>query len=155
MISDVEAAEACFGRRKEDKSRRESSMKKKVTFKQIVAVAGLLLIVGMYVASFVFALTARPGAEGMFMASLVATVIIPIVLYIFIALDKIARRNAPEGMSLKELRQYNKRIKNGEDPEKVAKEIEEKYGIEETDEDNDPNEGVGDAEDSDEESEEE
>ena len=130
-------------------------MKKKVTFKQIVAVAGLLLIVGMYVASFVFALTARPGAEGMFMASLVATVIIPIVLYIFIALDKIARRNAPEGMSLKELRQYNKRIKNGEDPEKVAKEIEEKYGIEETDEDNDPNEGVGDAEDSDEESEEE
>lgn len=130
-------------------------MKKKVTFKQIVAVAGLLLIVGMYVASFVFALTARPGAEGMFMASLVATVIIPIVLYIFIALDKVAKRNAPEGMSLKELRQYNKRIKNGEDPEKVAKEIEEKYGIEETDEDNDPNEGVGDAEDSDEESEEE
>ena len=106
-------------------------MKKKVTFKQIVAVVGLLLIVGMYVASFVFALTAKPGAEGMFMASLVATVIVPIVLYIFIVLDKIARKNAPEGMSLKELRQYNKRIKNGEDPEKVAKEIEEKYGIEE------------------------
>ena len=106
-------------------------MKKKFTFKQIVAVVGLLLIMGMYVASFVFALTAKPGAEGMFMASLVATVIVPIVLYIFIVLDKIARKNAPEGMSLKELRQYNKRIKNGEDPEKVAKEIEEKYGVEE------------------------
>ncbi len=106
-------------------------MKKKFTFKQIVAVVGLLLIVGMYVASFVFALTAKPGAEGMFMASLVATVIVPIVLYIFIVLDKIARKNAPEGMSLKELRQYNKRIKNGEDPQKVAKEIEEKYGIKE------------------------
>ncbi len=127
-------------------------MKKKFTFKQIVAVVGLLLIVGMYVASFVFALTAKPGAEGMFMASLVATVIIPIVLYIFLALDKLARRNVPKGMSLKELRQYNKRIKNGEDPEKLAKEIEEKYGIEETDEDNDPNEGVVDVEDSDEES---
>lgn len=127
-------------------------MKKKVTFKQIVAAVGLLLLVGMYVVSIVFACLAKPGAEGMFMASLVATVIIPIVLYIFIALDKVARRNAPEGMSLKELRQYNKRIKNGEDPEKVAKEIEEKYGIEETDEDNDPNEGVGDVEDSDEES---
>ncbi len=106
-------------------------MKKKITFKQIVAVVGLLLIVGMYVASFVFALMAKPGAEGMFMASLVATVIVPIVLYIFIALDKWAKKNAPEGMSLKELRQYNKRIKNGEDPEKVAKEIEKKYGIEE------------------------
>ncbi len=130
-------------------------MKKKVTLKQIVAVVGLLLIVGMYVASFVFALTAKPGAEGMFMASIVATVIVPIVLYIFIALDKWAKRNAPEGMSLKELRQYNKRIKNGEDPQKVAKEIEEKYGIEEADEDNDAEEGVENAEDSDEESEEE
>ena len=126
-------------------------MKKKVTFKQILAVVGLLLIVGMYVASFVFALTAKPGAEGMFMASLVATVIIPIVLYIFIALDKVARRNAPEGMSLRELRAYNKRIRNGEDPEKVAKEIEEKYGIEEADEDDELEEGVEATEDSDEE----
>lgn len=106
-------------------------MKKKVTFKQILAVVGLLLIVGMYVASFVFALTAKPGAEGMFMASLVATVIVPIVLYIFIALDKWAKKNAPEGISYKEMRAYNKRIKNGEDPKKIAKEIEEKYGIEE------------------------
>ena len=106
-------------------------MKKKVTFKQILAVVGLLLIVGMYVASFVFALTAKPGAEGMFMASLVATVIVPIVLYIFIALDKWAKKNAPEGISYKEMRAYNKRIKDGEDPKKIAKEIEEKYGIEE------------------------
>lgn len=106
-------------------------MKKKVTFKQIAAVVGLLLIVGMYVASFIFALTAKPGAEGMFMASLVATVIVPIVLYIFITLDKWAKKNAPEGISYKEMRAYNKRIKNGEDPKKIAKEIEEKYGIEE------------------------
>lgn len=130
-------------------------MKKKVTFKQIVAAVGLLLLVGMYVVSIVFACLAKPGAEGMFMASLVATVIIPIVLYIFIALDKVARRNAPEGISLKELRQYNKRIKNGEDPEKVAKEIEEKYGIEETDEDDDVEECVEVVEDSGEDSEEE
>ena len=127
-------------------------MKQKITFKQIVAIIGLLLVVGMYVASFVFALLAKPGAEGMFMASLVATVIIPIVLYIFIALDKLARRNVPEGVSLKELRQYNKRIKNGEDPEKVAKEIEEKYGIEEAD---DAEDDIEVAEDSEEESEEE
>ena len=130
-------------------------MKKKFTFKQIAAIIGLLLIVGMYVASFVFALLAKPGAEGMFMASLVATVIIPIVLYIFIALDKVARRNAPEGISLKEMRQYNKRIKNGEDPEKVAKEIEEKYGVSEADDDDELKEGAEATEDSGEESEEE
>ena len=123
-------------------------MKKKVTFKQILAVIGLLLIVGMYVVSIVFACMAKPGAEGMFMASLVATVIVPIVLYIFIALDKWAKRNAPEGISYKEMRAYNKRIKNGEDPQKVAKEIEEKYGIEEED---DAEEGIEVAEDSEEE----
>ena len=130
-------------------------MKKKVTFKQIFAAIGLLLLLGMYVVSIVFACLAKPGAEGMFMASVVATVIIPIVLYIFIALDKWVKQNAPEGMSLKELRQYNKRIKNGEDPEKVAKEIEEKYGIEEAAEDNDAEDDVEAVEDSDEKSEEE
>ena len=86
------------------------------------------------------------------MASLVATVLIPIVLYIFIALDKWAKRNAPEGMSLKEVRQYNKRIKNGEDPEKLAKEIEEKYGIEEADEVVEADETFDSLEDSEEES---
>ncbi|MDD6035252.1 MAG: hypothetical protein PUC30_03495 [Lachnospiraceae bacterium] len=106
-------------------------MKRKITFKQIVAAAGILLLLGMYVISIVFACMAKPEAADMFMASLVATILIPIVLYIFIALDRMARRNAPEGMSLKELRRYNKRIKNGEDPEKLAKEIEEKYGGEE------------------------
>lgn len=106
-------------------------MKKKVTFRQILAAVGLLLLVGMYVVSFVLAFMAKPGAEGMFMASLLATIIIPILIYGFLVLDKWARKNAPEGMSLKELRQYNKRIKNGEDPEKLAKEIEEKYGVEE------------------------
>jgi len=130
-------------------------MKKKVTFKQILAVIGLLLLIGMYAVSIVLACFAKPGAGDMFMASLVATVIIPIVLYIFLALDKWARQNAPEGMSFKELRQYNKRIKNGEDPEKVAKEIEEKYGIEETDVDDDVEENVEAIENSDEESEDE
>ncbi len=127
-------------------------MKKKVTFKQIFAAIGLLLLVGMYVLSIVLACFAKPGAEGMFMASLVATVIIPIVLYIFIALDKWAKQNAPEGISLKEMRQYNKRIKNGEDPEKVAKEIEEKYGIEEEDEVVEADETFDSLEDSEEES---
>lgn len=109
-------------------------MKKKVTMKQIVAAAGLLLLVGMYVVSIVLACFAKPGAEGMFMASLVATVIIPIVLYIFLALDKWVRKNAPEGMSYSEVRKYNKRLKNGEDPEALAKEIEEKYGVTEEEE---------------------
>ena len=109
-------------------------MKKKVTFRQVFAAVGLLLLVGMYVVSFVLAFMAKPGAEGMFMASLLATIIIPILIYGFLVLDKWARKNAPQGMPYREVRKYNKRLKNGEDPEKLAKEIEEKYGVEEEEE---------------------
>ena len=128
-------------------------MKKKVTFRQIFAAVGLLLLVGMYVASFVLALMAKPGAEGLFMASLLATIIIPILIYGFLVLDKWARKNAPQGMPYREVRMYNKRLRNGEDPEKLAKEIEEKYGIEAADDDLE--EDVEATEDSGEESEEE
>lgn len=127
-------------------------MKKKVTFRQIFAAVGLLLLVGMYVVSFVLALMAKPGAEGMFMASLLATIIIPILIYGFLVLDKWARKNAPQGMSYREVRKYNKRLKNGEDPEKLAKEIEEKYGVEEEEEDSEEDETADSVEDSEEES---
>lgn len=110
-------------------------MKKKITFKQIVAVAGILLLVGMYAISIVLACMAKPGAADMFMASLVATVLIPIVLYLFLMLDRLAKRNAPKGMSYSEVRKYNKRLKNGEDPKALAQEIEEKYGITEESDD--------------------
>ncbi|MBQ8800156.1 MAG: hypothetical protein IJZ55_11390 [Lachnospiraceae bacterium] len=127
-------------------------MKKKVTFRQIFAAVGLLLLVGMYVVSFVLALMAKPGAEGMFMASLLATIIIPILIYGFLVLDKWARKNAPQGMSYREVRKYNKRLKNGEDPEKLAKEIEEKYGVEEEEEDSEEDETADSVEVSEEES---
>ena len=104
-------------------------MKKKITFKQIVAVTGIVLLLGLYIVSIVLACLAKPGAANMFMASLVATVLIPIVLYLFLMLDRLAKRNAPKGMSYTEVREYNKRLKNGEDPETLAREIEEKYGI--------------------------
>ena len=104
-------------------------MKKKITFRQVAAACGVVVLLGMYVVSLLLAIFSKPGANDLLMASVYMTFFIPLLLYFLLTLDKLAKRNRPEGMSYSELRKYNKRIKNGEDPEKIAKEIEEKYGI--------------------------
>lgn len=98
--------------------------------KRIVAMIGVVLLVLMYIASLVAAIMARPEAHQIFLATLVLTVVIPIVLWIYIRLYA-AAHDKKNGMSLQELRKYNKRLKSGESSEKLAKEIEETYQKEE------------------------
>lgn len=109
-------------------------MKKKITFRQIVAVCGIILLVGMYGMSLVAACLARPEAADLFLASLALTVLIPILLYVLLMFSRLSKWDGEQGKSMKysELRKYNKRMKDGEDPEALAKEIEERYGGEET-----------------------
>lgn len=105
-------------------------MKKKITLKQVVALCGVILLLGMYGVSIVFACLARPEAADMFLASLAMTVLIPILLYVFLLFSRLSKGDKEQEKSIKysELRRYNRRMKNGEDPEMLAKEIEEKYG---------------------------
>lgn len=105
-------------------------MKKKITLKQVVALCGIILLLGMYGVSIVFACLARPEAADLFLASLAMTVLIPILLYVFLMFSRQSKGDGEQGKRMKysELRKYNRRIKNGEDPEALAKEIEEKYG---------------------------
>ena len=112
-------------------------MKKKITFKQIVAACGIVLLLGMYIVSIVLACLAKPGAADMFMASIAMTVGLPILLYVILMFDRLAKGDKEKGANMKmsELRKYNKRMAKGEDPEKLAKEIEEKYGVAEAAED--------------------
>ena len=55
-------------------------MKKK---KQVVAIVMCVRLVGMYVASFVAAIFAKPQAHGLFMASVGMTIMIPLLLYAY------------------------------------------------------------------------
>ena len=96
--------------------------------KRIAAWIGIGLIAVMYLATIVTAVTARPEANAFFMASIVATILIPILLWMFLKMYEMAHKN--DGISISEMRKINKRIKNGENPEDIAKEIEEKYGSE-------------------------
>ena len=51
--------------------------------KQVVAIVMCVLLVGMYVASFVAEIFAKPQAHGLFMASVGMTIMIPLLLYAY------------------------------------------------------------------------
>lgn len=56
--------------------------------KRLFAVIGVILLAGLYVVTFILALTDNSAAGNMIMASLYATVIIPILLYAFLLVYK-------------------------------------------------------------------
>lgn len=93
--------------------------------KRIAAWIGLGVIAMMFLLSAIAAVMARPEANQLFMASLVVMVLVPIALWVFIKLYEWAHRN--DGITIKAMKEIDKRIANGEDPEEIAKEIEEKY----------------------------
>ncbi len=94
--------------------------------KRMAAWIGIGLIVLMYLATAVTSVLARPEANGLFMASIIMTIVIPVLLWAFIKMYENAHKN--DGISVSEMRKINKRLKAGEDSGKIAKEIEEKYG---------------------------
>lgn len=52
--------------------------------KRILALAGAVLLVCMYVCTLVFALIGSPVSTGLFRASVAATILIPVLLYGYI-----------------------------------------------------------------------
>ena len=64
--------------------------------KQIAAVVMCVLLVGMYVASFVAAIFAKPQAHGLFMASVGMTIMIPLLLYAYTIIYRVIHPNNTE-----------------------------------------------------------
>ncbi|MDF2907052.1 MAG: putative rane protein [Herbinix sp.] len=60
--------------------------------KRTAAIIGLILIVSMYLISFLSALFATEYSYGLFMASIFCTIVIPIMIYLFIAVYKMVHR---------------------------------------------------------------
>ncbi len=66
--------------------------------KRILALLGVVILVGMYVLTLVFALSSNPNANNMLMASIACTVIIPCLLYGMILIARVLdNRNRPDG----------------------------------------------------------
>lgn len=67
-------------------------MQKNSKFKQIMAIAAIVLLVGMYVASLILAIIKNDIATRMLQASLICTIAIPILIYIIMMFYKLTHR---------------------------------------------------------------
>ena len=56
--------------------------------RRYAALAGVILLLGMYVATFIFALLGGPVAQSLFRASLGCTILVPVILYAFLVAMK-------------------------------------------------------------------
>ena len=57
--------------------------------KQIAAIIICVMLVGMYVVSFIAAIMAKPQAHGLFMASVGMTIMVPLLLYGYTIIYKV------------------------------------------------------------------
>lgn len=66
--------------------------------KRVLALCGVVILVGMYALTLIFALSSSPNAANMLIASIVYTVIIPCLLYGMILIARVlGSRNLPAG----------------------------------------------------------
>ena len=71
-------------------------MKEKMPIKRILAIAGIVVLVGMYVTSLVLAIIHSPAALNFLKASLAATLIVPIILYVLMMFFKLSKPRLEE-----------------------------------------------------------
>jgi len=65
--------------------------------KRISAIIGIIAILSLYLVSLMLAIFASDKAQGLFMASVFCTVIIPIMIYLFIAVyERVYNKVKPE-----------------------------------------------------------
>ena len=62
--------------------------------KQILAILGILLLLGLYVTTFVMALTDNTETMLLFKASLFATFVVPVLMWAYSLVYKLARKNS-------------------------------------------------------------
>ena len=70
--------------------------------KQILAIIGLVIIAGLYITTLVLALTGSESTKSLFLVSIVCTIVVPLIMYIFTWAFKLAKgntENTPEDMS--------------------------------------------------------
>lgn len=61
--------------------------------KRILAGAGAVLLILMYIATLIFALIDHPATHNLFIGSLVCTGVVPVLLYLYMLLYKLSSKN--------------------------------------------------------------
>ena len=62
--------------------------------KQILAILGVLLLLGLYITTFVMALTDNTETMQLFKASLFATFVVPVLMWVYSLIYKLANKNS-------------------------------------------------------------
>ncbi len=52
--------------------------------KKIIAIIAVIILLGLYLITFILAILNKPGSAGLFQASVYATIVIPILFYIYL-----------------------------------------------------------------------
>lgn len=68
--------------------------------KQIAAIIAIVLLVGMYVLTLILALIDHSETQAMLKASLYATMVIPVMLYLFIFLTKMFKDKSQKNLEV-------------------------------------------------------
>ena len=69
---------------------------------RILAIAGVVLLVGMYAATLIFALSGSPESDGWFKASIACTIIVPVFLYANMLVYKVLKNRGDTKKQLTE-----------------------------------------------------
>ena len=80
---------------------------KKETIKRILAWLGIGLLLAMYVSTLVFALIGTDYARQMLAASFVATLVVPVLLYVLIRAPFLSSKDPWVGISQEEMKDTN------------------------------------------------
>lgn len=68
--------------------------------KRILALTGAVFLVCIYIATLIFALIDSPAASGLFLASVAATILVPVLLYGYILIARLlASQNTDSDLS--------------------------------------------------------
>lgn len=76
--------------------------------KRIAAIIGIVILLSLYLITFISAFFAKEYMSGLFMASLFSTIVIPILIYGFMLVNKSFRKKDKDGITLQELKKQNK-----------------------------------------------
>ena len=69
------------------------------TARRVVALIGIILLIGLYASTLVFALMKSPAAKGLLMAAIFCTIVVPVLLY---AMTLVAKRLKGQGQEPEE-----------------------------------------------------
>ena len=60
--------------------------------KQILAIIGIVILVGLYIATFIAACLASPASSGMFMACIYATIVVPVLIWLIQLFSNLSKK---------------------------------------------------------------